>query len=281
MNQKILFFLMFFLCSCHFRENAVPYVFIDKFTEQTTEKSLGFESIQANEKAQCEQNGPACSEYERCKAFCDDLFFYNKGRENCYKWSYSFFPDFIKLFEQIETLSFSNLDFSTVDCFFEMSEDHKMSLFKNFPEKSAEKLLAYIASHYELALPLFHSDKVDFDIFVGLFGKFDRRIQRGIREKISDQTHFLILAHRSKNKAAWAWLDGFIHYDCKKSPTCRNPLEYYCEILEETPRSDLESFFENPWFERAYKRDIESSVCDSYDCEYGKISDFKEFCEKM
>ena len=241
MKQKILYFLIFLLCSCHFGEHAVYYTLVGSHAEETAEEILDFGTGQ--EKKQCEQSGPACSEYGRCKAFCDDLFFYQKGRDNCYKWSYSFFPDFIKLLEQIETLSFSDLDFATVDCFFEMSEDHRLNLFKNFPEKSAEKFLVYIANQYELALPLFHSDKVDFYLLKDLFGKLDKRIQKGIRTEIFDQTHFLILAHRSKNKPAWDWIDSFIRHDCKKSSTCQDPLEYYCEILEETSRGDLESLF--------------------------------------
>ncbi|MCZ0932641.1 MAG: hypothetical protein OXJ52_05770 [Oligoflexia bacterium] len=278
MSRKILFSFLLFICSCR---GSAPYIVFDDLPEETAEKSLSDEETQGIEKIQCRREGKACSEYKSCQSFCEDLFFTQKGKENCYKWPHSFFKDFKKFVWQLETSSFSNLDFPTMKCFFKMSEDHRIRLFKNFSEKPAEKLLAQIAVNYKLALPLFHSDKKNFDILKDLFEKIDRRAQRAMMAEIFSRNHFLILAHKHKNKPAWDWIDSFIRYDCKKTSSCRHPLEYYCEILEETYRGDLESFFENRWFERAYKEDIELSACDSYDCEYGKVSDFKEFCEKI
>ena len=280
MGYKILFSLLLFVCSCCFY-GKTSHIIFDDLPAETVEKGLSVEESQEIEKIQCKQEGEVCSEYKSCKTFCEELFFTQKGKENCYKWSHSYFKDFEKLAYQLETLSFSNLDFPTVKCFFEMSEDHRISLFKNFTEKSAEKLLTQIAINYELAWPLFQADKEYFDILKDLFGKIDRRIQRAIRTEIFSQTHFITLALTHKNKPAWNWINSFIRYDCKKTPTCQQSLEYYCEILEETSRGELESLFENRWFERAYKRDIESETCDSDYCEYGKITDFKEICEKI
>ena len=280
MSYKTLLFSLFFIFSCRFHGEAVPIVF-DDFIETTVEKSLGIEKTRKTKKIRCEQEGEICSEHERCKDFCNDLFFYHKGKEACYGWSYSYFKGFEKLAYQLKTLSFSNLNFPTVKCFFEMSEDHRIRFFENFTKKSAEKFLAQIATNPKLALSLFQADKKHFDILKDLFEKIDRRVQRAIGKEIFSQSHFLTLAHKHKNRSAWGWIDSFIHYDCKKSLTCQNPLEYYCEILEGTSRGELESLFENNWFENAFKNDIESSTCDSYYCEYGKVSDFKEFCEKF
>ena len=272
MNRKFLFLFLFFIGSCG---DGRAYIFSSSSPEEIEQESLTVEGIQ------CKLEGRACSEDKKCQMFCDDLFFHYKGRENCYNWPYSFFKDFKKVANQLKTLSFSDLDYPTVKCFFKMTEDHKISLFKNFTEKSAKKFLTQIVKDQQLAHSLLQSDKVDFEILEGLFGKIDRRVQRAIRTEIYLDSHFLILAHKYKNRFAWRWIDSFIHYDCKKNSSCQNPLEYYCEILEETYRGDLEDFFENHWFERAYKEHIESTACDSYDCEYGKVSDFKEFCEKI
>ena len=162
-----------------------------------------------------------------------------------------------------------------------MAEDHRIALFKNFTEKSAKLFLIQIAVNYELANYIYQTDKKRFDLLKDLFSKLDRRIQRAIRTEIFSGDHFLILAQKYKNTPALKWIDSFIHNNCKKSSTCSNPLEYYCEIFKETYRKDLETFFENHWFERAYKEDIESKTCDSYYCEYGRIPDFKELCENI
>ena len=275
MNRTILFLLLFFIGSCG---DERAYIFSSASTASTEEAE---EEDLVMEDAPCKQEGKACSEDRKCKMFCDDLFSHYKGKENCYKWSYSFFKDFKKLADQLKTFSFLDLDFPTAKCFFKMTENHKTSLFKNFTEESAEKFLIQIAKNEPLAHPIFQSDKKGFEILEDLFSKLDRRVQRAIRAEIYSDSHFLILAHKYKNRSAWYWIDSFIRYDCKKTSSCQHPLEYYCEILEDTYRGDLEDFFENHWFEKAYKGDIEAMACDSYDCEYGKVSDFKEFCEKI
>ena len=278
MSDKILFFLLFFVCSCRFY-SEIPHIIFDDFPEEILEKSLSGKKSQ--EKTQCRQKGKACSEYESCKTFCDDLFFLQKGKENCYKWSHSYFKNFEKLANQLETLSFSNLDIPTVKCFFEMVEDHRITLFKDWTKKSAEIFLTQIAINYELAGHLYQADKKHFYILKDLLEEFDGRNQRAIRKEIFSQSHFITLALAHKNQPAWNWIDSFIHHDCDKTATCQFALEYYCEVLEETSRKDLESLFANHWFERAYKKDIESETCNSSYCEYGKVTDFKTICEKI
>ena len=280
MRYKILFSILLFFCSCEFYGRSAFIIFDDLPEETLVEKSLNDEEVQEISKIKCEQEAETCSEYESCKVFCDDLFYNHQGRKNCYEWSYSFFKDFKKVARQLETLSFTDLEVPAMKCFFEMSSDHRINFFKNFTDKSAEIFLTQITINKELAWSVFKADKENFNIFEDLFEKIDKKVQRAIREEIFLQNHFLILAQKHNNKSAWSWVDSFIRYDCKKTSACQHPLEYYCDILKETPRKDLEFFLENSWFERAYKSDIELEVCDSYHCEYGKISDFKEFCKK-
>ena len=279
MSQKLIFSLLFFVCSCQFE--GTSYIFFDNITEKRVEESLAVEETQLIEQIQCKQEGKTCSEYKSCQRFCNDLFFTHKGKENCYKWSYSFFKDFEELAQQLKAFSFSHLDFPTVKCFFKMSEDHKITIFKGFTEKAAEEFLEQVAINQDLAWSLFRSDKEHFDILKDLFEKRDRRVQRAIGKDIFSDSSFLILAHKHNNRSAWDWIDSFIRHDCKKVSSCQHPLEYYCEILEEDYREDLESFFENRSFERAYKKDIEAETCGLRACQYGKVKDFKSFCEKI
>ena len=276
MSYKFLFFPLLLVCSCQFYGKVSHLVFEDEAKE-----SLSVEERQELNKVQCRPEGESCSEHEDCKTFCEDLFFNQKGTEHCWKWPYSAFKEFKKLKQQLETLSFTDLDFSTVKCFFEMSKNHRITLFKNFSIKSAKIFLAQIAINEKLAKPLYQADKGDFNMLEDLFDKIDRRFQRAMREDIFHQSPFLTLSLEYKNQPARDWADSFIRYKCKKTTTCQQPLEFYCEILKETSRIELENLFESRWFEIAYKRDIEAEACDSRDCEYGKISDFKEFCKKI
>ena len=276
MSYKFLFFALLLLCSCQFYGKVSHLVFEDQ-----AEESLSVEETNGLDKVQCPKRGDSCSEHEDCKAFCDDLFIYKKGKEHCWKWPYSAFKDFKKLKQQLETLSFADLDFSRVKCFFEMSKSHRISLFKNFSKKSAEIFLAQIAINEKLAKPLYQADKKDFNMLEDLFDKVDRRFQRAMSENIFHQSPFLTLSLEYKNQPAQDWADSFIRYKCKKTTTCQQPLEFYCDILEDTSKRELENLFERRWFEIAYKRDIEAKACYSRDCEYGKISDFKEFCKNI
>ena len=280
MDYKICFSVLLFLCSCEFYGKSSNILFDDLPEEIRLEKSLEDED-QSAIKVRCRQEGETCSEYKSCKAFCDDLYFNFQGRENCYNWSYSFFESFERLAYYLETLAFSKLDFPTMKCFFEMSENHRINIFKNFTEKSAEAFLEEIAINEELALLLFKSDKGSFNILKDLFDKIDRRPYRAIRRELFSGENFLVFAQKYSNSTANKWADDFIRYECKKTSTCQNPLEYYCKILAETSRKDLEKFLASHWFERAYKADIESETCYSSNCKYEKVSHFKKFCEKF
>ncbi|MCY4321704.1 MAG: hypothetical protein OXC37_04815 [Bdellovibrionaceae bacterium] len=276
MKLRILCSLLFFIFSCQFSGKTKLSVFDDLPVEIKNPSKQKEEE----KETKCKQTGETCLEYEECKAFCEEVFFNNKGRENCYNWSYSYFSNFKTLTQQIENLSFSNLDLKTAKCFFELTKNNRIKLFKNFTEKSAELFLIQMVLNYELANYIYQSDKKEFYILKDLFYKLDRRIEIAIKTEIFSGDNFLILAQKYNNIPALNWIDNFIRDDCRRHSNCYNPLEYYCIIFQNTYREDLEDFFENRWF-RTYKEDIESETCDSSYCEYGKVSDFKEFCEKI
>ena len=281
MDYKILFFSIFFFCSCEFSGKTSFIIFDDLPKEILVIKSLDKEENQKNTKIKCKQEGKTCSEFESCKSFCDDLFFYYKGRENCYNWSYSFFEEFKKTAHQLETLSFSNLNTLSLKCFFEMAQDHRITMFKNFTKKSSELFLTEVASNKELASAIYKADRDEFYILKDLFNKINKNTLRALREKIYFYDHFLIVSQKNNNQSAWIWVDDFINFDCKKNSSCQSPLESYCKVLEGTSREDLAGILDSRSFESAYKREIELATCDSSYCKYEKISDFKDFCEKI
>jgi len=142
--------------------------------------------------------------------------------------------------------------------------------------------LEEVANNPELAFYLRQEDKGDFSILYSLLKKISGHTGKAIKKIIdSKQANFLILLHRYHNHQAWNWLNDHIVHRCRRDPLCKEPLEYYCEVLEDIVSESLADFFENQNFKNEYKNVIEAKRCGSGHCEYGKVQDFEEMCRDL
>ena len=229
----------------------------------------------------CSKEGRGCWEFSECRGFCENLFFGEDSREMCYQWPISLYEDFENLFITIYTKPFRYIDPKVLKCFVKLSENNKTTLFKKFNQEETLEFLGEIAKSSELAFHLSGEDKGDFFIFRTLFKKISSRIPRAVKRMSTNKGNFLILLHEYQNYHAWLWLDDYIIHGCRRDSLCKEPLDYYCEVLEDVFSATLEDFFENQYFKNEYRKAIESKQCGSQSCEYGDVRDFREMCDNF
>lgn len=229
----------------------------------------------------CQTKGPGCWQFSECMSFCDDLFFKEEKRKKCYNWPMPLFEDFKNLTEAMSRESFRYLELEVLKCFLEFTEDDKDILFEKFNEEEAKEFLEEVAGDGTLAFYLAEKDKGDFSILNTLFKKINSRTERAVGEPLFEKNNFLILVHQQDNRPAWVWLNDYIIYQCRRDRSCKEPLDYYCKILENVNFSILEDFFENQHFQREYERRIESKTCNLDNCSYGDLRDFNEMCDNI
>lgn len=227
-----------------------------------------------------EKEARGCWQLPQCKNFCDESFSYKAERQNCYNWPLPLFDDFKNLIETINTGLFQNIEPKVLRCFLKLSEDNKDSFFRKLNKDEAKELLEVIADEKDLAFHLAKEDKSDFSILHRLFKKIRSRTPSAIKEELHSGDNFLIRLSEDGNRPAWDWLNDYISYRCQRDKTCKEPLDYYCEILEDIKHSELEYFFEYRNFEIEYKKDIESKNCGE-PCKYGDVADFRKMCNSL
>lgn len=229
----------------------------------------------------CVEEGPGCWQFPLCKSFCEDLFFNKEKRQECFNWPLPLFEDFKILMDTMDNEDFRLVDPEVLKCFLEFTKEDKTFLFDKFSEEEAQEFLEEIANNVKLSFYLSEKDKGDFSIFDTLFKKIDSRVTVAIAEPLFEGENFLISILQQENRSAWIWLNDYIIYKCRKDRHCKEPLEYYCKILEDVSSNDLKDFFESQHFEGEYKRKIESKRCDSDSCSYGDLKDFNEMCDNI
>lgn len=272
----ISFILVGFVSSCITHIPRLPSHFYSQSSEDNLkedEKSLEIESFV------CQKEGRGCWEFSECRSFCEELFFNPDDRQKCHQWPISLFDDFKSLVATIKTEPFQNIEPEVLGCFIQLSEDRKTILFRQFNEEEAQEFLEEVARNPKLAFHLGREDKGDFSILHSLLKKIRGRTGKAFKEIINTKrVNFLILLHRNQNRPAWVWLNDYAVHRCRRDSFCKEPLEYYCEVLEDTFSETLADFFENQNFKNEYKTAIESKRCGSGYCEYGEVQDFREMC---
>lgn len=219
----------------------------------------------------------------QCKEFCNELFFTSRtDRQNCYNWPLSLFSDFKDLFEIIQTDRFQSMDTKALKCFLEWSDGSKDIFLRQLNKAEAQELLIRVAHDIELASSFYKADRSDLSILHGIYKKIGGRTPTAVKKGLKPGgDNFLILLDKYNNPAAWYWLNSHIVYRCKRDHSCQEPLEYYCEILEDTGTSVLNDFFENRFFSLKYRGSIKSKTCGSSSCEYGNVEDFHQMCRSI
>ena len=277
-----LVFCCFFL-SCNRKTIELPAHFFSLPEEEEGESSttqLASEE-EKEEGFMCLEEGTECWQFSECKTFCEDLFFKKEQRKECYNWPISLLEDFQNLQNIMKEESFSDIEAPVFKCFLKLTEDRKTILFKDFDKEDAKEFLEEVANNPELAFALAGEDKGDFSILRILFKKIKNRIPSAMSEELSKGKNFLILLDEDDNRSAWVWFNDYIIDYCRGDSSCKEPLDYYCEILEDVRHKTLTEFFENSHFKRKYKNDIESKSCGQTKCEYASVSDFKEMCDSI
>ena len=245
----------------------------------TDKKPLAEESYP--ESFVCQKGGRGCWEFPECRNFCENLFFNEQSQHICHQWPISLFKDFENLFVTINTKPFHNIEPQVLKCFLKLSKD-KNILFKKFDMEEAKEFLEEVAVNPELAFYLAGEDKDRFSILHTLFQKIHSRVPGAIKSPLSlNKGHFLILLHEHQNRSAWAWLNDYIGYHCRRDSSCKEPLDYYCEILRDVHPKIMEDFFKNRHFKQEYKKDIELKPCGSTTCPYGTVQGFEKMCEEL
>ena len=278
----ISFIFIGFASSCITHTPRLPSHFYSQPNEEDNlntedEKTLEIEGFA------CQKEGRGCWEFPECRSFCEELFFSPDDRQMCYQWPISLFDDFKSLFITMKTKPFRSIEPEVLKCFIQLSENHKTILFRKFNREEAQEFLEEVAKNPELAFYLGGEDKGDFSILHSLLKKISSYTGKAIKKIIDTrQTNFLILLHRNHNRQAWIWLNDYVVHRCRRDSLCKEPLEYYCEALEDIVSETLTDFFENQNFKNEYKTAIESKRCgDSDYCEYGEAQDFKEMCQGL
>ncbi len=230
-----------------------------------------------------EKEERGCWEFPDCRRFCEDVFIKEENEKDCYNWPMSPFEDFKDLKDSLNNKhDFPYIRLSVLECFFDLAEEEREGIFKNMTEKSSADFLEKIAQDKKLALLLAQKDKGDFSILKTILKKIKHRnITDSITGQLSTNDNFLILSHQHSNHAAWSWLDDYIIHKCQRDSRCDEPLDYYCKILKDVKSNPLKSFFKNQHFKRQYIKEIESKICNSSNCEYGDIQDFKDICKGL
>ncbi len=228
----------------------------------------------------CQKESQACWGFPACVRFCEELFFNKESRKKCLQWPMVLFEDFNNLLNIIRTQPFQEIDLKVLKCFMDLSEEDKTILFKRLNKDSAQEFLEEIAKTPELALILAKEDDKNFSIFRTLTKKVSSRIPTAIKGR-GGSKNFLILLNENENRPAGVWLDDFISHFCRRDSSCDEPLDYYCKILDKTRSEPLKDFFENAYFKKEYKRNIESKSCGSQNCEYGNLIDFRSLCRSF
>ena len=245
----------------------------------TGEKPLAEEN--KTESFVCQKEGRGCWEFPECRSFCENLFFNEHSKQMCRQWPISLFEDFENLFVTINTKPFHSIEPQVLKCFLKLSEE-KNVLFKKFDMEEAKEFLEEVAVNPELAFYLAGEDKDNFSILNTLLKTIHSRVPSAIKKRLSlNKGHFLILLHEHQNRSAWAWLNDYIIYRCRRDSSCKEPLDYYCEILQDIQPKILEDFFKNRHFKQEYKKDIELKNCGSATCQYGTAQDFEKMCEEL
>lgn len=224
---------------------------------------------------------PFCWAFPYCRNFCDELFINKKEEEACYNWPLDLAEDFSSLYETMSEGVFQDLQPETLKCFLNLTENNKV-LFQNLNEEESKEFLMELSFNHNLAYHLAKADKGDFSVFNTLFRNIQNRRISGIKESLGfRKENFLIEIHKEENLSAWSWLNDYIVHLCRRDSKCKEPLDYYCEILKPVKNSSLEDFLENSPFKKKYQRVIEAKICDSSNCEYGNIQNFKEMCDNI
>ena len=228
----------------------------------------------------CHKEGRPCWEFPSCRAFCEDLFFNKEDRKICHKWPIDLLDSFKTLFWTIGTQSFDNINPRALHCFVKVSNENRKLVFKRLNKEEAVELLEEMAQNSSLSYHIARADKGDFVIMDNLFKKAGRNL-RSMNSLAKNMNQILLLIHEQENKAGWDLFNSYIIYRCKKNSHCDEPLEQYCVTFKDSSSKTLEDFFENPFFEKAYKREIKSKTCGTSYCEYGDVKDFKALCKNI
>ena len=243
------------------------------------------ESLDQEEDSVCKnrvnEENPVCWTFPGCRSFCEELFFSKEKQQICYNWPTALVDDFEILFSTMTKGLFQNIDSKIFKCFLKLSENNSI-LFKNLNEEESKEFLEEVAVNHNLAYHLASEDKGNFSVLTALFRKIKSRFINAIKQPLSHKhSNFLIALHKEENRSAWTWLNDYLIYRCRGDSTCKEPLDYYCEILEDVKGEALEDFFENNGFKREYRQRIESKTCGSSRCEYGELRDFDEMCDNI
>ena len=236
----ISFILIGLASSCITHTPRLPAHF---YSQSSEEDNLSTKDEEA-ESFVCQKEGRGCWEFSECRSFCEDLFFSPDDQQMCHQWPISLFDDFKSLLITMETEPFQNIEPEVLRCFVKLSENHKTILFRKFNEEEAQEFLEEVAKNPELAYHLGGEDKGDFSILHSLFKKISGYTGKSIKKIIDTrQTNFLILLHRNHNHHAWVWLNDYVVHRCRRDSSCKEPLEYYCEVLEDIVSETLADFF--------------------------------------
>ena len=271
----IALFLLGLHLSCAFKQPLQIHLIP---TPKTPEKPASLYQV---EPTCLEKESTSCSLFPKCKKFCDDLFIDKKERRTCYTWPSHLIDGFEVVLDIMDKRSFENIKPRDLKCFLKLTKKDKR-LFKSFTKEDAKEFLEYLVSDSILASQLASIDKGDFSFLNTLFRKISGRIVSAIKQDLSlRNSNFLIEIHQQDNKPALIWLTDYISYYCQRDDTCREPLDYYCEILKDKEPELLKDFFTNRKFEKNYTQAIQSKICGASFCQYGDLEDFNELCDNI
>lgn len=228
------------------------------------------------------RKGQGCWEFSTCRTFCEDVFFSKELEETCYNWAFSLYEDFAILFNLMDKKAFQEVEPEILSCFIRLSGNQKDTFLRSWDQEKAEAFLEELAFNEKLAYELFKVDKKeDFEILEALFRKLGhRKADRNLKVNLDNLNEsFFTLIQNENNYPAWKWLDNYVSMECKKDRSCEEPLEYYCEVLEDYSRGELDDFlYKNDLFAKDYRGDIESKTCRGSACEYGDVQDLRTIC---
>ena len=285
-SRIISFILMGLIISCATKEPMDLVALLhsqEKSAKETlTTKAEQNSQITDEEGFTCQkEEGDKCWQFQSCRNVCEELFFNNEQKENCYNWPMHLFEDFIELIDTMERGLFQQLEPEVFQCFLKITEGRTNILFRKFSKEEAKEFLEVLSYTYDLTFHLEKADGRDFFIFNSLFRKINHRIPSAIKKELRGGDNFLILLNKYENQTGWMWLNNYITHRCRIDSKCKEPLDYYCEILKDVQNSDLNDVFENRKFKNEYQRDVESKTCGADRCEYGNIQDFDEMCSRI
>lgn len=246
-----------------------------KFLEQPLEKE---DELSCQEK---EMNPDlACWTAPYCRNFCEVLFINKKDEQTCQNWSLELVNRFSDLHRIMTKDVFQDISPETFKCFLKLTDNNPI-LLKNLTEDESKEFLLEIAFNYNLAYNLSAADNGDFSVLTALFRKISGRLMSAVKEPLGyNKESLLIEVYREDNQQAWNWLNDYLVYLCRKDSTCKEPLDYYCEILDDVSTKILTDFFENnSYFEKEYGKTIQSKSCGQKTCEYGNIQNFQQMCD--